>query len=513
MNRYIYLCIISLGLLFTACDESFLDLKSPDELTGESFWRNQTDAEAGLAAAYSHLECATDYWAFAEIKFPVELFTSDLVKLGNDPYNYENWLSIHTFTVNEGNTQISSYWNLNYRGINYSNQVIEKVAAIADDKIKPEVRNIIVAEARFLRAYYHLKLLLNWKDIVLKKSYPKGISDIDIPLSNRSECWDFIIADFKAAAANLPTKFDADNVGRATKWAALSYLGKANLFRSGEDGANASKYLQEAKTAFAEVVNGATANNIGLVDDYLSMFNGTNQNSKEAIFALQLSPNTDNSAWYKFPYHRWLKPAGLGGWDEICGSDFLLQEFKKEGKVATDGRYDHRLYATLFFEDEWFNDAANPRVYGYTFNEWWDYNKTPRTKTGFRKYLPATKAKLDSKAIGNNIPLMRYADVLLMYAETLNNLGESATAVPLINQVRARAGMPAMKGSSKADIQTQIEHERICELAMESARFYDLRRWGKAVSVLSAKGREGINEATLFFPIPESEKNSNNKIN
>ena len=509
MNRYIYLFFICIGLSFTACNEDHLEVKSPDQLTGESFWRNESDAQAGLAAAYSQLECATSYWGFAEIKFTVELFPSDLVKLGNDALNYEDWFSIFNFNSTAGNTQTTQYWNIHYKGINYANQVIEKVGAMTEEQISTDAKDKIVAEAKFLRAYYHLKLLLNWEKIILRDAYPKGLSSIDKAVSERAECWDFIIADFDAAAAKLPESNTVENIGRATKYSALAYLGKANLFCASETTADAKPYYTAAKTAFASVV---ASGNYSLEPSFISMFNGTNQNSDEVLFELQLSTNTDNGAWFKFPYHRWLKPAGLGGWDEIAGSDFLLQEFKKEGKTATDGRFDHRLYETLFFEDEYFNDDANPRVYGYTFNSWWDWAGAPRDKTGFRKYLPESSDELSAYSIGNNMPLLRYADVLLMYAETLNELDETAAAIPHINAVRARAGMPAMIGSTKGYVSNQIKHERVCELAMEGSRFHDLRRWGILNETMHDNGRTGVSNATHFFPIPESEANSNNAI-
>ncbi|RXQ94542.1 RagB/SusD family nutrient uptake outer membrane protein [Ancylomarina salipaludis] len=509
MNRYIYLFFICIGLSFSACDEDYLDVKSPDQLTGESFWRNESDAEAGLAAAYSQLECATSYWGFAEIKFTVELFPSDLIKLGNDALNYEDWFSIFNFNTTAGNTQTTQYWNIHYKGINYANQVIEKVGEMTEEQINTSAKDRILAEAHFLRGYYHLKLLLNWEKIILRDAYPKGLSGIDKGVSERTECWDFIIKDFETAAIHLPENNSIENMGRATKWTALAFLGKANLFCASETNSDPAKYYKAAKTAFEPIVAKKGDN---LETSFISMFDGTNQNSDEALFELQLSTNTDNGSWFKFPYHRWLKPAGLGGWDEIAGSDFLLQEFKKEGKTAIDGRFDHRLYETLFFDDEYFNDAANPRVYSYTYKEWWDYNGIPYDKTGFRKYLPKSEDEFYSTAIGNNIPLLRYADVLLMYAETLNELDETSAAIPHINVVRARAGMPAMTGSSKSDVTKQIEHERICELAMEGSRFHDLRRWGKLNATMADHGRTGVSDATHFFPIPESEINSNNAI-
>ncbi|MEG1866691.1 MAG: RagB/SusD family nutrient uptake outer membrane protein, partial [Bacteroides sp.] len=115
--------------------------------------------------------------------------------------------------------------------------------------------------------------------------------------------------------------------------------------------------------------------------------------------------------------------------------------------------------------------------------------------------------------VGYNIPLMRYANVLLMKAEALNELGQTAQAIPLINEVRSVHGaMPAMKGSTPADVKAQIEHERILEFPLENYRFYDLRRWGKAQEALTAAGRRFDAEKHSFYPTPLIELNANDKI-
>ena len=110
---------------------------------------------------------------------------------------------------------------------------------------------------------------------------------------------------------------------------------------------------------------------------------------------------------------------------------------------------------------------------------------------------------------------MRYANVLLMKAEALNNLGESAKAIKLINEVRKVHGnMPPMQGTTQSEVQSQIEHERAMEFPLENLRFYDLRRWGKLGVVLKADGRTNFDEATKsFYPVPQTEINSNGLVN
>ena len=109
---------------------------------------------------------------------------------------------------------------------------------------------------------------------------------------------------------------------------------------------------------------------------------------------------------------------------------------------------------------------------------------------------------------------MRYANVLLMKAEALNELDKTSEAIPLINEVRRIHGdMPAMTGSTKAEVAAQIEHERIIEFPLENWRWYDLRRWGKLEQAMKAAQRPGFTDKHAFYPIPLTELNANDQIN
>ena len=113
---------------------------------------------------------------------------------------------------------------------------------------------------------------------------------------------------------------------------------------------------------------------------------------------------------------------------------------------------------------------------------------------------------MDAEFIGLNVPLMRFSNVLLMKAETLNELSRTPEAIPFINRVRDRADMPAMTGTTYDQVKAQIEHERIIEFPLENFRFYDLRRWGKTKAALDAVGRSGFDASkNNFYPIPLTE--------
>jgi hypothetical protein len=487
--------------------EDFLAVGSPDQLTSDSFWRNQADAEAGLSAAYSQLEYSIDTWGFAEVKWPVEAYREDIVVLGYDAMNYPNWVELSNFSYTNGNSQVSEYWSNNYRGVSFANQVIEKVAAIADANIDPAVRTQIVNEALFLRAYYHLKLILNFKDIIVRDKYITNQAELSKALASRDAAWDFIIDDLKTATA-LPASHNADNVGRATSGAAYAYLGFAYLTRAWEESDKKAEYMGEALKAF-DAVKGYE-----LEKNFVGMFDGTNKNGRESIFELQFTMSTANGADYRTALHRWIGSQELGGWDEITPSAFLFNQFTEEGQTATTGRYDSRLYATLFFRSDYFNDPQARRVYGGTYDDRFNDDGVPYNRPVFRKMMPPTLEALRLSRFANNIPLMRYANVLLMKAEALNELGRTAEAIPLIDQVRSVHGdMPAMTGTSKEAVAAQIEHERIIEFPLENFRWYDLRRWGKLPEAMQAAGRTGFNmEKNAWYPVPLTEINSNESL-
>lgn len=499
MKKIIYISALLISTVFTSC-EDFLSVESPDQLTSDSFWRNETDAQAGISAVYSQLENSLDTWEFAEIKWPVEAYREDIIELGKDAMNYPNWVELGKYSYTNGNSQITSYWKNNYRGISFANQVIEKVPQIPAGEIDENIRTQIINEAYFLRAYYHLKLLLNWEKIIIQDSYIDNEEELDKDVSERDKAWEFIIGDFTKATA-LPESYSSENIGRATKGAAYAYLGFSEMTRAYENSMNREGF--EAALKALENVKGYS-----LEDNFVSMFNGTNKNCSESIFELQFSLSTANGADYSTQLHRWIGCNELMGWDEIRPSEILINEFKKEGTTSFDGLYDQRYYETLFTKCEYFNDNTG-KVYGKNYDDWFttDFN-------AFRKFMPADIEGLENSRCAINIPLMRYSNVLLMKAEILNQLDRGQEGLIFINEVREKHGkMPAVNLTKKEDIQSQIEHERILEFVLENWRWYDLRRWGKLSSAIEKTGRDNFDEKKhSFYPIPLTEINSNNKL-
>lgn len=505
MKKYfVYTLLIGSLLSGTACKKDLLDQQAPDRLATDNFWTSKERALTGLSAAYSQLESFTGWDNYVEARAVREYYREDYVMLGSDAYNYAWWTELFNFNFNAGNYAIDLLWRDHYTGINYANQLITRVPAMTPAMIDDASRKEIMAEGRFLRAYYYFRLICNFEQLVLRDKVPAGEGELDQPLATRAATWDFIIADLKAAIPDLPlrSKRPGTELGRVTRGAAQAYLGKVLLYRAGEDKANATAHMTEAGKLFEQVVASAE---YSLSKEFTGMFNGTFKNSTESLFELQQSADETNGSWYKSYLSDWVAASELGGYGEIYGTQQLVDEMKKEGKIAGDGLYDHRLYGTVFFNDPYFNDPANPRVYGKNYDDYFDNNAI-----AFRKWIPASEKDFGS-ATAINIPLMRYADVLLMYAEVLNETGQSAKAVQHINTVRARAGMPALSLTGKQDIFNQIIHERTMEFTMESSRFYDLRRWGLLEQRMKAAGRTFTMDKA-FFPLPEKEVLNNGGI-
>ncbi len=504
----------SVFLFLSACnDDEFLDQKSPDQLNTENFWRGYDDALSGLTATYAELESRSDFWnGWQEGRPLIEYFRSDYVVPGPDAYNYSHFMQMTNFTYSSGHISLEVIWTTNYRGLNYANQVIGRVSEMDEEQITDEQKKQILGEATFLRAYYHFKLLSLYDQIVIRES-EVDIENVDKPLSTRPEAWNVVLRDFKAAAEMLPWDVSQADLGRATKGAALAYLGKAYLYKAGDPSAAEGSDYQNAADALKQVID---RGKYGLETDFLSLFDGTNENNKESIFELQFKSqdaNSDNST----ALHNFINPVSLEGWGDMEASMGLVEAMKSEGKIAGDGRYDHRLYTTVFFKDPYFNDSGNPRMQGRTWNdlmeETYGSADAQDNHAYFRKWTPKDVWS-SGEYTGINMVLMRYADVLLMYAEVLNELGQTAQAIPWINQVRKTHGnMPPISATSQDEVKKQIIHERTMEFSLESSRFFDLRRWGIMEDAMKKAGRSGFNkQKNAYLPVPLKEQQTNQEL-
>ena len=503
--------MLSLFAITSCNDDEFLEQTSPDQLTSERFWRNTEDAQSGLVAAYSELESRSNFWdGWQEGRSVIEYFRSDYALPGPDASNYAHWMSIFNFNYTNGHTFLDVIWTTNYKGLNFSNQVITKVGAMSSAQISDAEKQQILGEATFLRAYYHFKLLTFYEKIIVRTALISN-ETLDKPLSTRPEAWKVVLNDFKKAADMLKTVENTEP-GRATKGAALAYLGKAYLYKAGDVTSSESTDYENAAVALKQIVEGSVGV-YALEPDFLSLFNGENENNSESIFELQFKSG-DATSWNATRLHAFVGDWSIGGWGGIAASMNLVNEMKSEGMVAGNGLYDTRLYGSLYFKDPYYNDTNTNQMQGGT----WDalmtktYGNTNDAAAYFRKWLP--NYVWNNAYVGVNVVLMRYADVLLMYAEALNETGATPQAIDIINEIRDIHGsMPPITVTSQTDVKNQIIHERTMELTLESVRFFDLRRWGMLDSAMQSAGRSNFNaKSHAYLPIPQSEIQSNSAI-
>jgi hypothetical protein len=454
-----------------SCNEELLDQTNPNTKTTDQFWKSESDAVQALNATYA-MFYKPGLWS-RWIYFRLDL-TSD------EGFSNSPWIELADWTrfqyVNydfwEGN-RIT--WRDTYKAIWRCNQVLTNVPEIqfADNDKKEK----ILAQAKFLRAlhYYYAAIIWEKIPIILDPSTPE-----DRPAENTvEEVWAQIEKDLTEASAVLPPSWDAAEVGRATKGAAQALLGKVYMQQH---------KWQQAKDAFDYLINGEGKNLYGLVGNYKDNFTHLNENNIESVFEIQFSEkNTggdgeDPGANMGDNRSQFFAPRGIG-WSDGQARFWLVNEFKKEKTV--DNTLDPRLQHSLFYAQLQadFGDKTYGRNWEWGADEAW-----------FRKYQRDYFRSNEDYFSQVNIRMIRFADILLMYAEALNELGQTSDAYQYVDRVRQRSRMaplatayPAI-GNDQNLFRERLKMERVLELSGESVRWADLKRWG------DLETQEGVNK-------------------
>ena len=454
--------------LFTECQEESLDSSDPNRLLSETFYKTANDATSALNAVYGSLQTPRLYsWRYY---FVTDLI-SDEATNGNScgPECTQN----ENFTTNAGNRNVSDVWGGFYAVIFRANLVLDNVRDNFGDQ--DAYRNAI-AQAKFLRAFAYFNLVTLWGDVPLITTSDVG-QNLTSARAPAVSVYAQIIKDYREAIADLPATYPADQRGRITSWGAKGFLGQALLY---------TQQYAEAETVFADVVNNGP---FSLVPNYLDNFTSANENNAESLFEIQYSETFSGQSWCEYcggegSFRQ--RIVGPAGFDNVRPTDFLVNEFE-----TADPRKAYTLYlpGISTYDGKPYADAK-PNVRKYS-------NDKPETTVGISPV---------------NIRVLRFADVLLMYAEVLNENGKGEEARAQINKVRARVGMPNLPtGSNQAQLFERIVHERVAELSLEQKRWFDLTRWNRAnkidmAQVLRAHGvnnfTPGVNE---LLPIPQKD--------
>lgn len=501
--------ICSLLTLFSCTKQ--LEQTNPNSQTSASFWKTSSDAVQGVNSCYQTFLEDGGYMRFTPILLNIQ---------GDDVRSNSPWTAISNVGKFQlGTADGSGYaWAFDefYQGISRCNQVLTYVPNISMDA---GLKNRVLGQAYFLRGLYYFHLVDEWGNVPL----PIKIAEVAAQ-STAAQGWDRIIADFKSAVDLLPAQYattggvDKNDLGRATKGAAMAYLGKAYLF---------NKKYTEAAAQFKAVIDLGI---YGLMPNYKDNFTETAENNKESIFELQFSLTAGGTdlQWQGIPSSTWgfysARAITFGprnfGWTDVQPTQTALAEFRQE--KTTSGGIDPRCLATIFYNDITDTHLTSTPMYQTTFQSTYAASAYDLNDVFCRKYENGEGNKpneFDWKS-GINERLMRYADVLLMYAECQNELGNTAAAAPYIQMVRTRATLPdkttVFAAYTQAQMRDQIGHERMLEFCLEGHRFDDIRRWGwltDATKLAWLKSRDAeFNSYSVgkeLLPIPQTEIDNN----
>ncbi|QGY42419.1 RagB/SusD family nutrient uptake outer membrane protein [Maribellus comscasis] len=488
MKTYIKLITASLFISFiflTSCEEGILDKQPLSQLSTENFWTTPEDAELALAGVYNK----ANTWSNADHICEFDDNTDN----GIDRKPNQSFLIYGN--LNPSSSEVKSLWNNSYEEIAGCNYFLENIETIED--MDSGTKAEMIAEVRFLRAFAYFNMSQYWGGVPLVTKLLTMEESITINTSSKSDIVDFVLSELEAITNDLPVTRSSDQHGRIVRAAALGVKGRLLM---------AEERWGEAATAFKAVID------LGVheIDPlYSELFNGKNEESSEIIFSRKyLAGEIANSTQL---YYR---PSVDGGWHHmnpfqslvdayLCTDGKTIEEselYDPQSPVVKDGvNYrDPRLLYTIFYPGI---STINGRVYhGHpdSTSVVGDVFTYDAGMTGYclQKYVD-NEYTGDVYSSGVDIPIIRYAEILLSYLECKINEGTTIDQSLLdltINAVRGREAvqMPSVTETDATKLMEILKRERRVELAWEGLRYWDLNRWGEATDKLSDKPMYGI---------------------
>jgi starch-binding outer membrane protein, SusD/RagB family len=486
------------ALLFIAtlsgCFE--LDKMDPNRQNEDTFWVSEDNLRMGAYACYDQVQ---EYWADR-----LQYLYTGLSDEGTNEYPYE----FNDFVRFKGDDldAFSDDWNHLYELIGRAYQVIGHADGIEGPNVAA-----ITAEARFFVAlgYYHLQVIFG--------DHVALVEDIQSPAdkparAETAQIYGIMERELNKAIPDLPlaSDYSTNEYGLVSKGAAQALLAKVYMQQH--------KYA-EAEAEFKKVIE---SEEYSLNKNYAVNFDGTEFVNPEAIFIANYvfdGPEGPESNDYSIRPQLFSLRETKNTWGDVQATNFILEEFNKE--LDKDGNPDPRRDETIFHEN------SSKTYYGENWEFWYYGNDeedgvlNPDIKTMFYKYsdqnsVNANGGNVTPQVCGTDFIIIRYADVLLLYAEALNQNDKTGEAYTYVNMVRDRSNMnPLTPGLSSLDFLAQLKHERVVELAGELVRIEDLKRWGD-YGPNSAVNDPNFETFTVgrseLAPIPQSEIDLNNNL-
>lgn len=434
-------------LLMTSCGDSFFDLEPASSVTIDKVYKTASDYNVAVIGCYAKLQ--------SQVNFYTECceYRSDNLSLGAPTAGTQDRYDIDHFTEKPSNGILSSYWANFNNNVYRCNLLLDQIdGANFAENLKKQYKG----EAMFIRALNYFNMYRIWGGVPATKHVVSAAEALKVARYSDEQMFDLIAGDLKEIVDNnyLPETYSSADMGRATSGAAKALLGKVYL--------TFHKWT-EAKDILSQLIG-----KYQLVSPIAQVFNVDNKNNNEIIFAVHFNKEIEgegHSYWYNL----------TNASDDTNQTSSLLNTFP-----TSDARKDLITYVQV---------EKNVRL----MNKFYD-TKSPTFKT-----------------VGNDQILLRYADVLLMYAEALNEIqydaSEGSLALKYLNAVRQRAGisnLTAKQLPTQEKFRKGILVERQREFPYEGQRWFDLVRMGFAKSVMAENGVE-IKDYQLLFPIPQQE--------
>lgn len=461
MKKNFLFSLLLTGLL-TGCSEKFTDLVPPTQITTASYYKTPTDIAGGVTAAYGALQPVYNFmFLFGDVTTDNTFTPQEAIGSGQGDYDL--------LPVLTNQPQVANVWNNSYAIIGRANIVLSRMADVPG--LNPQLRSRYEGEMKFLRALSYFNLVRLFGAVPLTTAEIKTVDELyTYGRESVETVYAQIEKDLTEAEGQLPAAYAAvADRGRATSGAAKALLGKVYLTR---------KQYPQAAAKLKDVIDGGAYR---LLPGYADVFAVGNVNHAETVFSVQYTKGNigEGSPFTNFfATHNTISGTSIVAVGEALGYSQITPDLEAA------------------FEP---GDARKATSVGVVRN----------TNFYTRKYMDVPTGPLDA---GNHWMVIRYADVLLMHAEALNEQGQTAQALTFLNQVRQRAALPALSGLSQAEVRLALERERRVELSMEGHRWFDLVRTDRLIPVMNAyHERYGIRRGgnilryesfVTLFPVP-----------
>lgn len=497
--------LLGLLLFFSACKRNFLD-RAPQGSYTEDTYPYPTGSgpyDTYIFGIYSELR---SFNVHSQAFIAATSIRSDDADKGSTPADGgADAINMDNFPVSPTSGYLNALWTGYFSLINKANIAINQIRYNKDIAASPDIKSQSEGESRFLRGYAYFNLVRFFGRVPLIDTvFTDAAAQSNVPQSSAAAIYAFIEADLQNAVATLPASWEAKFVGRATRGAANGLLAKVYLTQN--------KWAQAMAAANAVIQSGLYGMAVppagSSMSSYDYEFRETGENSRESVFEVQATATSAIPTANGVQYAQIQGVRGTNAWDLGWGWNTPSEDLEKAYEPG-----DPRKNRTILFTSRGGQNGQQDTIYQTIYGEAIPLG-LPNPRYNNKVYTnPTIRASVGNRfGYWFNLRVLRYADVLLMYAEAANETGNTQEALDKLEMVRARARngnnaiLPKVTTTDQNELRTAIRHERRVELAMEHDRFWDIVRWGIAQQVLHAVGKTNFNQTRdVLLPIPQTQ--------